>query len=132
MTTVCQKKIYSSAVLIILLKIIDGNSVCPELLEELQLEYIVLISKKQTGLAFMWSHLIPCFIFYETVLNVFRAMVVAFLKDQSTWHKPKSVKLCFCLWYKLKLSRVWFDLSLIYCFTWLSVRVAVVFHSCFQ
>ena len=106
--TVCQKYIYFSTVLIIFLKIIVGNSVCPQLLE-LQLEYIVLIYEKQTRVAFMYGHLTWSFTFYETILNVFRSIFVAFLKDQSTWHKPTSVKLCFCLWYKLKLSKsvVW-------------------------
>lgn len=130
-TTVCQKKIYST-VLIIFLKIIVGSSVSPQLLAELQIQYIVLIYEKQSRMAFRYSYLIWYFIFYETILNGFRSMFVAFLKDQSSWHKPKSVKLCFCLWYQLKLSGVWFDLSLIYCFTWPRIRMVVVFHSCFQ
>lgn len=45
-TTVCER-IHFSTALIIFLKTIVGNSVCLQLLEELQLEYIVLIYKKQ-------------------------------------------------------------------------------------
>lgn len=50
---------YFSTALIIFLKTIVGNSVCLELLGELQLEYIhfSLLKNPKPGVAFMYSHL---------------------------------------------------------------------------
>lgn len=53
---------------------------CPQPLEKLQVEYIILIYRKQTKVAFICSHVIWCPIFYEIMLNVFRAMFVAFFQ----------------------------------------------------
>lgn len=91
-TTVCER-IYFSTALIIFLKTIVGNSVCLQLLEKLQLEYIVLIYKNQIWRGFyIYSFNIMFHILWNN-RNAFISMFVAFLIDQSTWHRQKPVKL---------------------------------------